>query len=56
MNRATRIIVATLGTLFGLSGISHGFFETLQGNISTGGLFISAIGEAQRMWPHGNSQ
>ena len=34
--------------------MSHGFFEILQGNISTGSLFISAIGEAQRMWPHGN--
>ena len=54
MNRATRTIVATLGTIFGLSGMSHGFFEILQGNISTGSLFISAIGEAQRMWPHGN--
>jgi hypothetical protein len=54
MNRATRTIVATLGTIFGLSGMSHGFFEILQGNIPTGGLFISAIGEAQRMWLHGN--
>ena len=54
MNRATRIIVATLGTIFGLSGMSHGFFETLQGNIPTGGMFIAAIGEAQIMWPHGN--
>ena len=54
MNRATRTIVATLGTIFGISGMSHGFFEILQGNISTGSLFISAIGEAQRMWPHGN--
>jgi hypothetical protein len=54
MNKATRTVVATLGTIFGISGMSHGFFEILQGNISTGGLFISAIGEAQRMWPHGN--
>lgn len=54
MNRATRAIVATLGTIFGISGMSHGFFETLQGNTSTGNLFISAIGEAQKMWPHGN--
>ena len=54
MNKATRIIVATLGTIFGISGMSHGFFEILQGNIPTGGLFISAIGEAQKMWPHGN--
>jgi len=54
MNRATRTIVATLGTIFGISGMSHGFFEILQGNIPTNGLFISAIGEAQKMWPHGN--
>lgn len=54
MNKATRINVATLGTIFGISGMSHGFFETLQGNIPTGSLFIFAIGEAQKMWPHGN--
>jgi hypothetical protein len=54
MNRATRTIVATLGTIFGISGMNHGFFEILQGNIPTNGLFISAIGEVQKMWPHGN--
>jgi hypothetical protein len=54
MNNATRTAVATLGTIFGISGMNHGFFEILQGNIPTGGLFISAIGEAQKMWPHGN--
>lgn len=54
MNTATRKIAATLGTIFGISGISHGFFETLQGNTPTNGMFISAIGEAQRMWPHGS--
>lgn len=32
----------------------HGFFEVLQGNVATDGLFIEAIGEAQRMWSHGN--
>jgi len=54
MNNATRVTVATLGTIFGISGMNHGFFELLQGNVPTGGLFISAIGEAQKMWPHGN--
>jgi len=54
MNKATRINVATLGTIFGISGIFHGFFELLQGNVPTSGLFISAIGEAQKMWPHGD--
>ena len=34
--------------------MSHGFFEILQGSVPTGGLLISAIGEAQKMWPHGD--
>ena len=54
MRNATRVIVATLGVIFGISGMSHGFFETLQGNTQTGGMLISAVGEAHRMWPHGN--
>jgi hypothetical protein len=54
MNNATRTIVAVLGTIFGLSGMNHGFFEILQGNIPTAGVWISAIGEAHKMWPHGN--
>ncbi len=49
---ATRMIATTIGVLFGLfSGVNHGFFELLQGNKSTDGLFIYAIGEAQRFWP-----
>ena len=54
MNEATKTIVATLGSIFGLSGMSHGFFEILQGNTPTGGMFIAAIGEAQKMWLHGD--
>lgn len=54
MNKATRISVAALGTVFGLSGMSHGFFEALQGNVPTGGSYIFAIGAAQKMWPHGD--
>jgi hypothetical protein len=54
LNKATRANVAVLGVVFGLSGMSHGFFETLQGNTPTDGLFITAIGEAHRMWPHGS--
>jgi len=54
MNKATRINVATFGTIFGISGVNHGFFEALQGNVLTSGFFIYAIGEAQRMWTHGN--
>jgi hypothetical protein len=54
MNKATQLLVKIFGVIFGISGINHGMFEALQGNTSTEGVFISAIGEAQRMWPHGN--
>jgi hypothetical protein len=54
VNHSTRVNVATVGAVFGLSGMSHGFFEALQGNVPTPGLYVSAIGEAQRMWPHGS--
>ncbi len=51
---ATRIIATTIGVFSGLcSGMNHGFFEILQGNKPTNGLFILAIGEAQRLWPQG---
>ena len=47
---ATRVIVSTIGVIFGFAGFNHGFFEYLQGNTPTNGLFIQAIGEAQRFW------
>jgi hypothetical protein len=47
---ATRVIVSTIGVIFGFSGFNHGFFEFSQGNTPTNGLFIHAIGEAQRFW------
>ncbi len=47
------MIVATVGILCGLSGIEHGFFETLQGNTVPQDLLISAIGPANRVWPGG---
>lgn len=51
---ATRVTATTIGIFFGLfSGVNHGFFEFLQGNMSTNGLLINAIGEAQRFWPAG---
>ena len=43
LNRATRIIVATLGALLGFAGMDHGLCEALQGNTPTGGLLINAI-------------
>jgi hypothetical protein len=50
---ATRVIATTIGVIFGLSGINHGIFEFLQGDVPTNGSFIFAIGEAQRFWPLG---
>jgi hypothetical protein len=46
-------IVSTVGILCGISGIEHGFFETLQGNTAPSQLLISAIGPANRFWPGG---
>lgn len=54
INRAVRAVAATLGIVFGIGGFAHGFFEALQGYVPTGGLFIHAIGEANRMWLYGN--
>jgi len=54
INHATRVTAATLGVILGIGGMGHGFFEVLQGNTPTGGLVISAIGEADRMWAYGN--
>ena len=47
---ATRVIATTVGVLFGIAGMNHGFFEVLQGNKAADGLIIQAIGEAQRFW------
>jgi hypothetical protein len=53
MNRATRTIVSALGVALGIAGLDHGFFEAFQGNLQTPGLFIQAIGPANRMWIYG---
>lgn len=53
---ATRITVTTIGVIFGLSGMNHGFFEFLQGNIATNGLVIQAIGPEQRFWIEGTEE
>lgn len=53
INQATRIIVSVVGIWCGISGLEHGFFETLQGSAAPDGLLISAIGPAQRFWPGG---
>ncbi|PKM83261.1 MAG: hypothetical protein CVU89_00455 [Firmicutes bacterium HGW-Firmicutes-14] len=54
INHATRVIVATVGVIFGIGGMVHGFFEALQGYTPTNGLIIHAIGEINRMWAYGN--
>jgi hypothetical protein len=53
MNRTTRTIVSIMGAFFAIGGIDHGFFETLQGNTPTHGLFVQAIGPANRFWIYG---
>lgn len=55
MNRTTRITAAAFGTLLGISGMNHGFFEALQGNHPTGGLLINAISAGNRWtrWTQG---
>ncbi|MBZ0286980.1 MAG: hypothetical protein K8I30_05155 [Anaerolineae bacterium] len=53
MNRTIRFVVAVFGVIFATSGISHGFFETLQGNMPTNGVFIEAISETYQAWPSG---
>jgi len=49
----TRIVVAAFGIFAGITGIIAGVFEILQGNNSTNGFFIEAIGETDRFWVHG---
>lgn len=56
MNRATRIIVSTIGFILGIAGLDHGFFETLQGNTPTDSLIIQAIGDAHQMWFYGTEE
>jgi hypothetical protein len=53
INRATRSIVSILGAFFAIGGIDHGVFEILHGNVPTTGLFIQAIGLANRFWVYG---
>lgn len=47
--------MATVGAIFGLSGMTHGFAETLQGNTPTGGLFINTVAAGSRWtrWSEG---
>jgi hypothetical protein len=54
INKKTRITASAVGVLLGLAGIvNHGIFEILQGNITTNGFYIEAIGENNRFWLYG---
>lgn len=53
MNRTTRIIVTVLGLTLALAGMSHGYFETQQGNAPTNSVIIDAISAASRTWLYG---
>ena len=44
-----RLVVAAFGVLCGLTGIIAGFFEVLQGNVTTNSLVVSTIGSSYRM-------
>jgi len=52
----TRTVAAALGAMVGVSGLDHGFFETLQGGKATGSLIVQAIGPDQRMWVRGTEE
>ena len=44
MNNATRVATSTIGIYAGLLGALHGYFELLQGNVTSNGIGINAIG------------
>jgi hypothetical protein len=46
-------VAAALGICVGISGLDHGFFEILQGNVATPGFAVHAIGPEQQMWVNG---
>jgi len=52
-SEAAKTVAAALGVAVGISGIDHGFFEILQGNTTTPGLFVQAIGPEKLMWVNG---
>jgi hypothetical protein len=56
MNRATKIIVSTIGIVLAIAGLAHGIPEILQGNTPTEGLIIQAIGPDHQMWQYGTEE
>lgn len=53
MNPATRRITVAMAALLAFAGFEHGLFASLQGNRSTGGFAIQAIGKDFQWWVHG---
>jgi hypothetical protein len=54
LNKKIMTTASAIGVLLGMAGIfNHGLFEILQGNVSTNGFYIEAIGENHRFWLHG---
>ena len=47
---ATRIVVIAFAMLCGFTGITAGFFEILQGNVSPDGLIVSTVGPNYSVW------
>ena len=55
-NATTRAVVSSLGALLGISSISHGVLEIIQGNAPTPGSFVKALGPGHSwtLWVHGS--
>lgn len=56
MNQSTRIITSVWGVILAIGGLDHGIFEILQGNKTTPGLIIKAIGSEFQMWHYGTEE
>lgn len=53
-NKNIKITASAIGVILGLAGIfNHGLFEILQGDTTTNGFYIEAIGEDHRYWIYG---
>ena len=53
---STRVLVTMLGIFLSIAGSIHGYFEVLQGNKSTNGILIQAIGKDYQNWEYGGEE
>ena len=55
-NAATRTVVSSLGVLLGISSISHGVLEMMQGDAPTPGFLVKAlgVGHSWTLWTQGS--